>query len=59
MPLTRIPYRNTGYFSPLICDLVDQHPAGGIQTRAIDSDAFKAQINHKEAHFSESLDSFC
>ena len=55
MPLTRIPYRNTGYFSPLICDLVDQHPAlEAFQTKAIYSDAFKAQIKHKEAHFSES-----
>ncbi len=27
MTLSRIPYRDTGFFSPLICDLVEQHPA--------------------------------
>ena len=26
MALTRIPYRNTGYFSSLICDLIEGHP---------------------------------
>ena len=26
MALTRIPYRNTGYFSSLICDRIVGHP---------------------------------
>ena len=52
MALTRIPYRNTGYFSSLICDLVDRHPAlAAFQTNAVDLAAFEAQIATKADQF--------
>ena len=58
MALTRIPYRNTGYFSSLICDLVDQHPAlAAFQTNAIGfSDAFEAQIATKQINSQPSIE---
>ena len=52
MALTRIPYRNTGYFSTLICDLVDRHPTlAGFQTNAVDLAAFETQIATKANQF--------
>ena len=53
MALTRIPYRNTGYFSSLICDLVDGHPAlAKFQTQPVDIGAFEKQIATKANQFS-------
>lgn len=52
MSLTRIPYRNTGYFSALICDLIDQHSdLAAFVNRFPDIKAFKAQIEEKQSLF--------
>lgn len=52
MPLSRLPYRNTGYFSPLICDLLDQHPAlGEMIAQPISLKAFETQVQEKQTQF--------
>lgn len=53
MQIQRIPYRETGYFSSLICDLVEQHPA--IRSKVSDFPSlasFRAQIDKKQSQFS-------
>ena len=55
MALTHIPYRKTGYFSSLICDLIDGHPAlADRQSHSVDLAAFKKQIETKGAQFPSS-----
>ena len=52
MPITRIPYRRTGYFSSLICDLVDQDPV--LKSRVADfpsMESFEAQIERKQGQY--------
>lgn len=52
MSLTHIPYRDTGYFSALICDLIDQHPGlSKFVNRPPDIEAFGAQIEEKKTQF--------
>lgn len=52
MSLTRIPYRDTGYFSTLICDLIDQHPdLSEFVNRFPEVRAFKTQIKEKQSQF--------
>lgn len=53
MALTRIPYRNTGYFSPLICDLIDGNPAlDQLISGPVEIGAFKAKLLEKQQHYS-------
>ena len=55
MALTHIPYRKTGYFSSLICDLIDGHPAlANRQSHSVDLAGFKKQIETKGAQFPSS-----
>lgn len=52
MQTQRIPYRETGYFSSLICDLVEQHPT--LKSRISDFPSlksFQAQIEKKQSQF--------
>ena len=53
MQTQRIPYRETGYFSSLICDLVEQHPTLSSRVSDFPSVAsFRAQIDKKQSQFS-------
>ena len=55
MSLTRIPYRNTGHFSSLICDLVEGHlDLAAFISRPPKIEEFKAQIETKQKYFSKS-----
>ncbi len=52
MAVTRIPFRNTGYFSSLICDLIDGHPAiGAYISRPAELDQFKVQMAEKSKSY--------
>ena len=52
MALTRIPYRNTGYFSSLICDLIEGHPAlEDLVSGPVRLEEFEKQIQAKQKHF--------
>lgn len=52
MVLTRIPFRNTGYFSSLICELIDGHPAlDEFISRPVELDQFKAQMEEKSQYY--------
>ena len=54
MSMSRIPYRDTGYFSTLICDLIEQHPAlEAMIARHPSIETFAAQLEEKEAHYTE------
>jgi bacillithiol synthase len=53
MALTRIPYRNTGYFSSLICDLIEGHPDLESQVSApVRLEEFEKQIALKMKYYS-------
>ena len=53
MALTRIPYRNTGYFSSLICDLIEGHPAlESLVSGPVRLEEFEKQIAVKQNHYS-------
>ena len=52
MALTRIPYRNTGYFSSLICDLIEGHPAlESLVSGTVRLEEFEKQIAVKQKHY--------
>ena len=52
MALTRIPYRNTGYFSSLICDLIEGHPAlGALVSGPVRLAEFEKQIKAKQKQY--------
>ncbi len=52
MASTRIPFRNTGYFSPLICDLIEGHPAlDALIARPVELAGFELQIAEKQKHY--------
>lgn len=52
MALTRIPYRNTGYFSPLICDLIEGHPAlETLMSGPVQLGQFEKQIEAKQKQY--------
>ena len=52
MALTRIPYRNTGYFSSLICDLIEGHPAlESLVSGPVRLEEFEKQIAVKQKHY--------
>ena len=52
MASTRIPFRNTGYFSPLICDLIEGHPAlDALIARPVELAGFELQIAEKQMHY--------
>ena len=52
MTLTRIPYRNTGYFSSLICDLIEGHPAlETLVSGPVSLEGFEKQIQAKQKHY--------
>ena len=49
MALTRIPYRNTGYFSSLICDLIEGHPdLEALVSGPVNLAEFEKQISVKQ-----------
>ena len=53
MALTRIPYRNTGYYSSLICDLIEGHPAlESLVSGPVRLEEFEKQIAVKQKHYS-------
>ena len=53
MALTRIPYRNTGYFSSLICDLIEGHPdLEALVSGPVNLAEFEKQISVKQKHYS-------
>ena len=53
MALTRIPYRNTGYFSSLICDLIEGYPAlETLVSGPVSLEEFEKQIAVKQKHYS-------
>ena len=53
MALTRIPYRNTGYYSSLICDLIEGHPAlESLVSGPVRLEEFEKQIAVKKKHYS-------
>ena len=53
MALTRIPYRNTGYFSSLICDLIEGHPDLESQISSpVRLEEFEKQIALKMKYYS-------
>ena len=52
MAFTRIPYRNTGYFSPLICDLIEGHPAlESLVSGSVSLEGFEKQIQAKQKDY--------
>ena len=54
MPKDCISFKNTGYFSTLICDYLDEHQdLKPFYNRFPSLDNFKNQIAEKQAHFSE------
>ncbi|MGD1945094.1 MAG: bacillithiol biosynthesis cysteine-adding enzyme BshC [Croceivirga sp.] len=55
MEVDCIPYRKTGYFSPLICDYLDQHPKlKPFYHRFPTLENFKDQLEEKSNNFSDS-----
>ena len=54
MSISPIPYRDTGYFSTLICDLVEQHPAlEAMIARYPSIVSFGVQLKEKANQYSE------
>lgn len=52
MEIDSIPFRDTGYFSPLICDYLDQNAKlNSFYHNFSNLQAFEAQIKEKKAHF--------
>ena len=52
MAFTRIPYRNTGYFSSLICDLIEGHPAlEPLVSGPVSLEGFEKQIQAKQKYY--------
>ena len=54
MPIETIPYRNTGYFSKLICDYLDRDPAlDDFYHRFPSESQFETQLSEKESFSKE------
>ena len=57
MPITRIPFRDTNYFSSLICDYLEEHPdLKPFYNRFPNLNNFATQIEEKQ--FSEKIEQF-